>query len=268
MQRSNRSSRSVFWIHTLSRERKFDDPELLLKHLGVTSAAEIDLPAIARYQNVEIRYSELAGCDAQILGVGDRAVATISLTASAGRQRFSIAHELGHWNRHRGKSLSCTVNADAGERGSSYEREADRFAAALLMPKFLFVPRARALKKTTIANAEILAHEFSASLTSALIRFVETGPEPATLVCSGAGGRRLWFARHSDVTLFPNDELDASSQALTVLYGQHKRSARRTVAGRMWFNSLRGRDASIYEESIRVVDGEVLTLLVHTATKV
>ena len=47
------------------------------------------------------------------------------------RQRFSIAHELGH------AALGHAAHAGAGDRNRSDDREADLFAAALLVPRLL-----------------------------------------------------------------------------------------------------------------------------------
>jgi hypothetical protein len=57
-----------------------------------------------------------------------------------GRRRFTISHELGHWCLHRqqGKPVYCrsgeVVEADERPERPLSEREADAFAAALLMP--------------------------------------------------------------------------------------------------------------------------------------
>jgi hypothetical protein len=62
------------------------------------------------------------------------------------RRRFTIAHELGHWqlHRHGGQGVFCrssavdaddaTPNADAREQPAEPEEEANVFAAAVLMP--------------------------------------------------------------------------------------------------------------------------------------
>lgn len=46
-----------------------------------------------------------------------------------GRRRFTIAHELGHWILHRPLLSECVL-----ELWEEWEREADDFAAHLLMP--------------------------------------------------------------------------------------------------------------------------------------
>src|ERR671922_820797 len=60
------------------------------------------------------------------------------------RRRFTIGHELGHWVMHRSgqQALFCrrtSVDERALPRGRDIEEEASAFAAALLMPRWLFV---------------------------------------------------------------------------------------------------------------------------------
>ena len=73
-------------------------------------------------------------------------VNAVEARRSAGRRRFTIAHELGHWQLHcrrrwtptRGSAARDEVGA-TDARGARprrrIEREANRFAAALLMPE-------------------------------------------------------------------------------------------------------------------------------------
>jgi hypothetical protein len=60
------------------------------------------------------------------------------------RRRFTIGHELGHWVMHRTgqQALFCrrtSVDEKAIPPGRDIEEEASAFAAALLMPQWLFV---------------------------------------------------------------------------------------------------------------------------------
>lgn len=84
--------------------------ERLLQQLGVTEPDEIDLEAIAYYVNARVRYRPLDGCEARIIGKGDQAIITVNTNSGYRRKRFSIAHELGHWHHHRGKSLSLVAS--------------------------------------------------------------------------------------------------------------------------------------------------------------
>src|SRR3954449_7660520 len=60
------------------------------------------------------------------------------------RRRFTIGHELGHWELHRDgqRSLFCrrpSVDETPRPDADDIEEEASRFAAALLMPAWLVV---------------------------------------------------------------------------------------------------------------------------------
>lgn len=60
------------------------------------------------------------------------------------RRRFTIGHELGHWELHRDaqRTLFCrstTVKEDQPASVPDIEEEASRFAAALLMPQWLML---------------------------------------------------------------------------------------------------------------------------------
>jgi Zn-dependent peptidase ImmA (M78 family) len=61
---------------------------------------------------------------------------TIVLNAKQNPRRrlFTIAHELGHYFLHRHLKTQFTCNPDTAYPGSRLEREANRFAAELLMP--------------------------------------------------------------------------------------------------------------------------------------
>jgi len=130
----------------------YSHAEILLQELGVTHPSEIDLEAIAFYCGVNIRYKNLQGCEAQIVERLDKAVALINKSSIPQRQRFSIAHELGHWHFHKGQILSCrTVGEQQSGRGINHaERIADQYAADLLLPQFLFEPMALEGKKNFI----------------------------------------------------------------------------------------------------------------------
>lgn len=66
------------------------------------------------------------------------------------RQRFTVAHELGHFILHRdemGRFVADTkdlISEDGGEKAADMERQANRFAAELLMPTDVCLARAKA----------------------------------------------------------------------------------------------------------------------------
>src|SRR5229473_3109363 len=70
----------------------------------------------------------------------DRAIITVNADSRRGRQRFSAAHELGHWMRDRNQvGFSCTNALFRSQWGGvNPERGANEFAADLLLPQTIF----------------------------------------------------------------------------------------------------------------------------------
>lgn len=142
------------------------------------------------------------------------------------------------------------------------ERVADSYAADLLLPRYLFVPRARTIGRTNIEAVEKLADEFETSKKSTAIRLVEYGPEPAMLVCHGKEGRK-WFnlPKRIPERWFPKKELDADSYALDVLYGKSRRSRRVLIGADAWFDNPGAGEFELYEQTMKGWGDEVLTIL-------
>ncbi len=239
--------------------------EVLLKDLGVNAPGDIDIEAVAYHVGAFIKYRPLDGCEGRIVGVGDRAVITVNNRSIPTRQRYSAAHELGHWCHHRGRSLICRVDdiANPAKGPLDPERVADGYAADLLMPHYLFEPMANQIGKTTFKAVEGLRQEFNTSITATAIRLVEHGPEPAMLVCHTENGRK-WFCRprHIPNKWFPQSDLDAESYAMDVLHGKAERSRRVIIGADAWFDRWDAQKYELYEETCRTIDGEILTLLV------
>jgi hypothetical protein len=175
-------------------------PEKLLEYLGISTPEEIDVEAIAAFCGATVRYDALKSSEARVIGFGDKAFITVNRSSTRGRERFSVGHELAHWLKDRGRvAFECDAKAMNGEwTGISRERLANRYAADLLLPLSMFVPRTRN-RPITFGTAEELASTFETSLTATAIRLVENGPLPAMAVCWSTDGRRKWFIRGRDV---------------------------------------------------------------------
>lgn len=239
--------------------------EHLLQLYGITMPGQIDLEAIAFDQGVRIKHCSLTGCEARILGSGDRAIITVDNRQSETRQRFSTAHELGHWHHHRGKNLTCR-SADIGNvatLASHRERTADRFAADLLMPPYLFGPECRQFRESTFDCIEALSQSFRTSVTSTAIQTVEHGPEIVILVCYGTK-RRKWFRWSKCIPehWFPKDYLDRDSYAFDLLRSSERRSGRNLVPANAWFDDSEASNFHVYEDSFKTAEDEVLSVLV------
>jgi Zn-dependent peptidase ImmA (M78 family) len=116
----------------------------------------------------------------------DRALIGINSRNSARRQRFTIAHELGHWYLHKSKHLIVDQSVMIHKRNnissqatSQQEIEANQFAAALLMPeRFVFNTIKRRMDSGVRSSEElidVLADEFDVSNDAMGWRLINLG---------------------------------------------------------------------------------------------
>jgi len=103
------------------------------------------------------------------------------------RQRFTIAHELGHfllpWQRR--TSFEC-VSKDLNLTGADtdWEVQASRFAAELLLPQRLFEQELRKLGDPELINIVQLGDHFGTSIEYTARRYVEVGGFACAVVFS------------------------------------------------------------------------------------
>lgn len=100
------------------------------------------------------------------------------------RQRFTIAHELGHYFLHRGggdllfidKGYRVFSRDQSSSRGENQkEIEANRFAAALLMPRPLVETELTKIDLGDDSDLQALADRFKVSLQSMSIKLANIG---------------------------------------------------------------------------------------------
>jgi Zn-dependent peptidase ImmA (M78 family) len=242
---------------------RYRSPAALLKELGITEPEDIHIEAIAEYCGATIVYEPLQGCEARILGYGDRAIITVNRASPRARQRFSGGHELGHWMRDRGKiAFVCSEKVFATEwSNDNPERRANRYATDLLLPDFMFIPRAKN-RAITFETVRDLANQFQMSLTATAIRLVEFGSFPAIIVCNEPGQRR-WFIRGPDVpeVLWLRDEPEHYTIAYDLLQGKVDVRSPADVCADGWIDHQNAHRYCLREDSIRISAHLVLSLL-------
>ena len=240
--------------------------ETIMQALGIAEPGEIDLEAIAWTQGAIVNYRPMDGCEATIVGSQRHAVISVNSESQAERRRFSIAHELGHWHFHRGRALFCDKADIANFENNSLdpERQADGFAADLILPNYMLVPRLRKLKRPTLAACREIAAEFSASLTATLLKTTLSNRFPMAIVCHNRQGRR-WFERAPMVQgwWFPARELDRQTFAADMLFnGAAEQNFPRKIGADAWFD-FKGADRHLVDEqSFRLPKDEILTVLI------
>jgi Zn-dependent peptidase ImmA (M78 family) len=114
----------------------------LLEDLGIAEPP-VRPDEVAQSRGAVVLYQRMAmDVSGVLLREGSQRVIGVNKDHAAVRQRFTIAHELGHLELHRGRPLildtAVRINFRDTVSGLATDREeveANRFAAALLMPE-------------------------------------------------------------------------------------------------------------------------------------
>ena len=105
--------------------------------------------------------------------------------ASYERQRFTIAHELGHFILHRSQRLNFSCDKESVHSGADtirdIEREADDFASNLLMPGDLLRDWSSG-RQIDLHVLSAIAQRFEVSFEALCIRFIKFTQQRAILV--------------------------------------------------------------------------------------
>ncbi len=191
-----------------------------------------------------------------------------------GRVRFSVGHELGHYflPHHRRALTAGRWHASHADFASDdpMEREADRFAAAMLMPRTEFVKQVERCPRSvcTIADLRRLADgAFMTSLSSTVNRYIELDFEPCAVVVSENGRVKTayssrsmrslglgWIEFGSPIPVTSATHLAATAAART---GQWDTGAE--VDSGVWFEGTASR--ALWEDVRVLGDRRTLTLL-------
>ncbi len=145
----------------------------LLSMYGLTTPP-IDVKAIAEELGFDIVLFPFPDTMSAVLRINDsKKVIAVNHSQSEVRQRFSVAHELGHYlSGHEDYSHDRVVAVEYENKYNNpmylMEQEADEFAAELLMPSFL-------LRKELVkdrSDAKDLAKKYSVSEQAMWIQLI------------------------------------------------------------------------------------------------
>jgi len=246
--------------------RRLSRAEAILQSYGIDHPSQIDLEAIAYGLGAVVRYRKLDGSEARIVGDADSAIITVNEDSQWPRQRFSIAHEVGHWVERHGKGGFVCAKEDIAPQNAeakSAEAEANSFASQLILPSYLFDPMA-AGRAITLDAADMLRKDFQASLTATAIKLVRVAGKPAAIICHGSGKREWFFAS----TGFPeglriSSELHYETEAFELLYSQAKKgktTVRQEPADR-WLSGWQAKGLKVRSQSVKLEEGKVLSVI-------
>jgi hypothetical protein len=164
-------------------------------------------------------------------------------TAEIGRERFTIAHELGHFelNHSSAELMICTDNDIQlwSNKSKTTETSANLFAAELLMPEVMLRPFC-ANEEPNLGLIENLAEEFRTSLQATALRYVGFSPYRVAIVVSKRD-RIEWFKASDDFGFFieRGKKLDFDSLASAFFSGGRLPTDMRAVPTGAWIDDRR-----------------------------
>lgn len=239
--------------------------EKLLRDRGISHPDQIDLDEIAWSLGAKVKLRSLDGCEARIIGKGDRAIISIDKSRPMRRRRFSLGHEIGHWMCHRGQCLACAKeDIGRGAAGKNVkERTADRYAADLLLPGFLIREAVRG-QRLDLNLIEHIANAFKVSRLAAAIRLLEIEHEPCILIRHSTFGPPWRLTSASvDRRWTPRLKVEPGSHSHGIISGRlGDQPFPEEVSAEDWFANDDAHCFEVTEQSFRCLDGEVLTLIV------
>jgi hypothetical protein len=230
--------------------------ELLEEH-GIRGPDDLDIEALAEVY-ADVVDKPLESCEGRLVcGSGRPRIVVSSHIQHAGKRRFVVAHELGHYFQEdrRSQLRLCTEDSLLSDYSKDpQEKEANIFAGELLMPAPWVAPIFRtAGRRPSFDQVEEVAELFTTSLTSAAIRFIELSVEPLALVVAQAG-KILWHVKTADFRPYwlhgLGSTISSSTYAADAFVGRQLPNKMQRVPAEAWLDmqSLRD-DAEIFEHS-------------------
>jgi len=164
----------------------------LVDDFGVSRPEHLDIEGFAARIGVNIVIGKLDGANAQLVcGPSNVYILVSDRVTDPAVQRFSIAHELGHFVLdHPGRPAAELCAPTPSPRGDSSQRdhecEANAFAAALLMPAILMKQHA-SISPVSMDAVWLVATTYRVSCLAAAIELVRHSREPCAAVFSKRG---------------------------------------------------------------------------------
>jgi Zn-dependent peptidase ImmA (M78 family) len=129
--------------------------EAILRKAGIGSLP-VPVEEIAAKHQIRIRRAPHRDFSGMLIRKDGHALIGVSTSEPSVRQRFTIAHELGHFFLHTDKDAFVDYRDNMkGIVRTPREKEANMFAAALLMPRQILLKDFRAIAKDGLSDDEL-----------------------------------------------------------------------------------------------------------------
>lgn len=226
----------------------------------------MSLEDVAMDRGVVVIPGGLEGSEARLVRKAGRGIIRVKAGAhQTGRWRFSVTHELGHWEQHKGTQwFACSAKDLRDYEKSPEEAEANTFAAEFLMPTFMLRERCeKAFPSLSLVKG--IAAEFKVSLTSAAIRMMHLTKQESVLVLSESKCVDWWIVKSQRVGVWlqAGQCLSEESLAFHAFDGERVDDEVVEHGADVWFpHRYEGIDFAVSEQSMKLGGyNSVLTIL-------
>ena len=215
----------------------------LLKELSVKHGSIDDIAAVLGLKLSEV---EADGFDGALIRARNAPLGAIAVRASireTGRKNFTKAHEIAHFvlPGHEQTSVACTASEVANwtdvQTGKEFERDANEFAAELLMPSESVEMITRG-SSPSLEVIEKMAREFGVSLSAAAWRYCDVVAEQCAVIWSTEGTIQ-WAKRSASFPFYlPKGwQVEEGSFAAACFQDERVPGHPRVVPLHLWTNS-------------------------------
>jgi IrrE N-terminal-like domain len=241
--------------------------QTVLDACGLDHAGGVELTDILYSRGISlIRNAPLTNAEGRILLRKDRAIVTVNASISyAPKRRFILAHELGHYELHRGLADQFIERVGSLDELSgptnSLEAQANAFASELLIPYWLVMQTFN--EPDLFDQVSQLATYCQTSLTATALRMAELSPFPLVVFCTQAS--RIQWCRHSPSWSFP--QLSTGQRipprSITEQLSRHTKGSADSIDAHEWIQVVPEHTVQFQEACYPIAPGVYLSLLWH-----
>lgn len=169
----------------IAKNIKLKTAEFIDKYISNQSTFPINIKEIIKGENIIIEERKLSdGLSGLLIIKGKSKLIGVDDTHGKERQRFTLAHELGHFVLHNEESSLFTDVQLFKRQSEGYttreermEQEANYFAASILMPESLVKKEVNSMNCDLHDDVNIatLANKFEVSLSAMTFRLINLG---------------------------------------------------------------------------------------------
>jgi Zn-dependent peptidase ImmA (M78 family) len=241
----------------------------LLNKIGWREPADMLMEDIAWSYGLIVQFKEMDGSQGRILMTKDNGIITINSAISyQPKINFIIAHEIGHGQLHRHLAFFNDNDRTLSDWyiNGPQEKEANVFAAKLLMPGDLFTKKVKN-KKLSLPLIEEVAEYFGASKMATFLRYKDLGSFPVMVIFI-ENGIIKWKSNSDDFPykwLTIGNKLPAYTVAGDYYYKKIEEKKPAKVTAIEWFPEdyacLKTENATLWEQCFPVNSNSLLSCL-------